>query len=122
MARIYPGYYQALLTTHQNYARSNNMILDWFNAGDAVSFAQEIVREVNRLFPPQDQKGKAIPTKTYQKKFDSLIVRIRTFSSKHKLNIYKKAKLLNTVKWEMRDAGHEELIINEFISFIAPLL
>ena len=98
------------------------MILDWFNAGDAVFFAQEIVREVNRLFPPQDQKGKAIPAKTYQKKFDSMIARIRTFSSNHKLNIYKKAKLLNTVKWEMRDAGHEELIINEFISFIAPLL
>ena len=98
------------------------MILDWFNAGEAVLFAQEIVREVNRLFPPTDQKGKAIPTKTYQKKFDSLIVRIHTFSSKHNLNIYKKAKLLNTVKWAMRDAGHEEIIIDEFISFITPLL
>jgi hypothetical protein len=98
------------------------MILDWFNAGEAVLFAQEIVREVNRLFPPTDQKGKAIPTKVYQKKFDSLIVRIRTFSLKHKLNIYKKAKLLNTIKWEMRDAGHEKVIIDEFISFITPLL
>jgi hypothetical protein len=98
------------------------MILDWFNAREAVLFAQEIVREVNRLFPPTDQKGKAIPTKAYQRKFDGLIVRIRTFSSKHKLNIYKKAKLLNTIKWEMRDAGHEETITNEFISFITPLL
>jgi hypothetical protein len=98
------------------------MILDWFNAREAILFAQEIVREVNRLFPPTDQKGKAIPTKAYQRKFDGLIVRIRTFSSKHKLNIYKKAKLLNTIKWEMKDAGHEELIINEFISFITPLL
>jgi hypothetical protein len=98
------------------------MILDWFNAGEAVLFAREIVREINRLFPPQDQKGKTIPAKTYQKKFDSLITRIRTFSLKHKLNIYKKAKLLNAIKWEMKDAGHEEVIINEFISFIAPLL
>jgi hypothetical protein len=98
------------------------MILDWFNAGEAVLFAQEIVRDVNRLFPPTNQKGKAIPTKVYQKKFDGLIVRIRTFASKHKLNIYKKAKLLNTIKWEMRDAGHEEIIIDEFISFITPLL
>jgi hypothetical protein len=98
------------------------MILDWFNAGEAVLFAQGIVGDVNRLFPPQDQKGKAIPTKIYQKKFDSMVVRIRTFSSGHKLNIYKKAKLLNTIKWEMKDAGHDEIIINEFISFIAPLL
>ncbi|KXS33662.1 MAG: Uncharacterized protein AWT59_0220 [Candidatus Gallionella acididurans] len=98
------------------------MILDWFNAEEAVLFAHEIVREVNRLFPPAEQKGKAIPAKEYQRKFDSLIVRVRTFSSKHRLNIYKKAKLLNTIKWEMKDAGHEEVIVNEFISFLAPLL
>lgn len=98
------------------------MILDWFNAEEAVLFAHEIVREVNRLFPPAEQKGKAIPAKEYQRKFDSLIVRVRTFSSKHRLNIYKKAKLLNTIKWEMRDAGHEDVIVNEFISFLAPLL
>ena len=98
------------------------MILDWFNAGEAVMFAQEIVRDVNRLFPPADQKGKAIPAKEYKKKFDGLITRIRTFSLKHKLNIYKKAKLLNTIKWEMKGAGHEEVIIKEFISFITPLL
>jgi hypothetical protein len=98
------------------------MILDWFNAGEAVLFAQEIVLDINRLFPPKEHKGKAIPAKVYQQKFDSLVVRIQTFSIKNKLNIYKKAKLLNTIKWEMKDAGHEEAIINEFISFIAPLL
>ncbi|HTN93919.1 MAG TPA: hypothetical protein VMJ33_05010 [Gallionella sp.] len=98
------------------------MILDWFNAGDAVSFANEIVRDVNRLFPPADQKGKPIPEKEYKRKFESLVTRIRAFSSKHKLNIYKKAKLLNTIKWEMKDAGHEETVIKEFISFIVPLL
>ena len=98
------------------------MILDWFKAGEVVLFAQEIVREVNRLFPPGDQKGKAMPAKVYQKKFDSLVIRIGKFSSKHKLNVYKKAKLLNTIKWKMKDAGHEEVIISEFISFITPLL
>jgi hypothetical protein len=98
------------------------MILEWFNAGEAVLFAQEIVREVNRLFPPADRKEKAIPKKEYQRRFDTLVYRIRAFSLKHKLNIYKKAKLLNTIKWEMKDAGHEEKIISEFISFIAPLL
>jgi hypothetical protein len=98
------------------------MILDWFNAGDAVLFAKEIVRDINRLFPPTEQKGKPIPAKEYKKKFDSLVTRTRAFSLKHKLNIYKKAKLLNTIKWEMKDAGHEKVIINEFISFITPLL
>jgi hypothetical protein len=98
------------------------MILDWFDAGEAVLFAHEIVREVNRLFPPAEQKGKTMSAKAYQRKFDSLVIRIGRFSSKHKLNIYKKAKLLNTIKWDMREAGHEEVIVSEFISFLAPLL
>lgn len=99
------------------------MILDWFNAEEAVLYAHEAVREINRLFPPSDQqKGKAIPTKEFQKKFDGLVIRTRAFALKNKLNIYQKAKLLNTIKWEMRDAGHEEIIIDEFISFIAPIL
>lgn len=98
------------------------MILDWFNAGEAVSFAHEVVQEVNRLFPPAEQKGKAMPAKTYQRKFDGMVVRIHGFVSKNRLNIYKKAKLLNTIKWDMKEAGHEEVIINEFISFLAPLL
>jgi hypothetical protein len=98
------------------------MILDWFNAGEAVLFAHEIVREINRLFPPVERKGKAIPKKEYQRRFDSMVVRIRTFSQKHKLNIYKKAKLLNTIKWELKGAGHEETFISDFISFLTPLL
>jgi hypothetical protein len=98
------------------------MILDWLNVGEVVSFAKEIVRDVNKLFPPADQKGKAIPVKEYRRKFEGLVVRIRTFSEKRKLNIYKKAKLLNTIKWEMREVGHDEMTVDEFISFIAPLL
>jgi hypothetical protein len=98
------------------------MILDWFNAGEAVSFAQEIVRDINRLFPPADQKGKAIPKNVFQKKFEGLIVRVLTFAKKRKLNIYKKAKFLNTIKWDLREAGHEDVFIDEIIALIAPLL
>jgi hypothetical protein len=98
------------------------MILEWFNAGEAVLFAQEMVREINRLFPPEERKGKVIPKKEYQRRFDSMIVRMRTFSLTHKLNIYKKGKLLNTIRWELKDAGHEEAFISEFISFLSPIL
>lgn len=48
------------------------MILDWFNAGEAVLFAQEIVLEINRLFPPTGQKGKAMLVKVYQQNLIAL--------------------------------------------------
>ena len=98
------------------------MILDWFDTGEAVLFAQEVVRDVNRLFPPTENKGKAIPKKTFQKKFENLILRTREFATKHKLNIYKKAKFLNIIKWELREAGHEDAVVDEVIALITPLL
>lgn len=98
------------------------MILDWFKAGEAVLFAQEVVMEINRLFPPTDQKGKAIPKKVFEKKFENLVVRTRAFAQKHKLNVYKKAKFLNTIKWELREAGHQDDLIDDVIALITPLL
>lgn len=98
------------------------MILDWFKAGEAVLFAQEMAREINRLFPPTEQKGKAIPRKVFEKKFESLIARTHVFAQKQKLNVYKKAKLLNTIKWELHEAGHEDELINDVIALITPLL
>lgn len=37
-------------------------------------------------------------------------------------NVYKKAKFLNTVKWKLRDAGHEEKLIDEMVSLLAASL
>ena len=98
------------------------MILDWFNAGEPVSFAQGLARDIDRLFPPVPQQARAVNAKKHQKKFDSLIVSIRAFATQHKLNVYKKAKLLNTIKWEMRDAGHDDALIDEIIALITRLL
>ena len=55
------------------------MILDWFNAGEAVLFAKRLSATSTGYFRPPITKGKAIPAKEYQKKFDSLITRIRRF-------------------------------------------
>jgi hypothetical protein len=50
------------------------------------------------------------------------VLRTRTFAQQHNLNVYKKAKLLNTIKWELRDSGHEETLINEIPALLTPLL
>ncbi|NDP42605.1 MAG: hypothetical protein GZ089_07800 [Aromatoleum sp.] len=65
---------------------------------------------------------KTSSAKKDQKKLNSLVLRTRKFAQQHKLNIYTKAKLLNTIKWEMRDAGHDEAVVDEVVTLIAPLL
>jgi hypothetical protein len=98
------------------------MIREWFDARDAVAFAQGIVRDIDRLFPLAPQKRKPTSIKKDRKKLDALVLRTRAFAQQHKLNVYKKAKFLNTIKWQMRDAGHEKALIDEIISLLTPLL
>ena len=101
---------------------SDEMIREWFDAREAVAFAREIARDIDRVFPPSLEKRKPTSAKKDQKKLDGLILRTRTFAQRHKLNVYKKAKLLNTIKWELRDAGHEESLIDEILALLTPLL
>ncbi len=98
------------------------MIREWFDAREAVEFARGIARDVDRLFPPAPHKKIPTSAKKDRKKFDSLVFRTRRFAQQHKLNVYKKAKLLNTIKWELRDAGHQETLIDEIIALLTPLL
>jgi hypothetical protein len=98
------------------------MIRDWFDSREAVAFALGLVQDIARLFPLDPQRKKPTSIKKDRKKLDALVIRTRTFAQEHKLNVYKKAKLLNAVKWQMRDAGHDEALIDEIIALLAPLL
>jgi hypothetical protein len=98
------------------------MIRHWFDAKEAVAFARDISRDINRLFPPAPRAGKQSSAKKDQKKLDALILRTRKFAQQHKLNVYKKARLLNTIKWELRDAGQSPALIDEIIALLTPVV
>ena|SRR5437667_7106266 len=98
------------------------MIPGWFDAKEVVEFARGIARDIDRLLPVVRQNRKPASPKKDRQKLDALVLRTRAFSQQHKLNVYKKAKLLNTIKWELREAGHEEAFINEVISLLTPNL
>lgn len=48
--------------------------------------------------------------------------RTYALASMYKLNIYKKAKLLNKVKWGIREADHEDDFTDKVVVFLTPLL
>lgn len=102
------------------------MILDWFDAREAVAFGKEISLDIKRLFPVSiSEKSPAVSAKKdrkSQKKLDGLALRTRAFALEHSLNIYKKARLLNTIKWELREQGQDESLIDELVRLLAPLL
>lgn len=94
------------------------MVIEWLNASEVVAFAGEISQEIERLFPPDEKRVTLRSAKKEQRRLDSLLLRVRVYTSKTPLNVYKKAKFLNALKWKLRDAGHD----NEFINDVVALL
>ncbi len=74
-------------------------------------FARTLAEELCKMYPPHVQKGAGIPEKSLknlERKFDSLCDKAAAFRREHKLGIYKKARLANTFRWELKTRGHDE--------------
>jgi hypothetical protein len=99
------------------------MILDWFDAREAVAFGELLVQEIGILFPlGADAARKSPSAKKERKRLEGLVTRTRSFAQGHKLNIYTKAKLLNTVKWKLREQAYPDEMVDEIIALLAPVL
>lgn len=98
------------------------MIIEWFNTREVLTFAEEVTLEIERLFSVNDSRSKLRNTAKEQKKLVALLGRVRTYATQSPLNIYKKAKFLNTIKWKLRDAGHDEKFIDDIVALLAKSL
>ncbi|MEO8157893.1 MAG: hypothetical protein ABI648_08860 [Betaproteobacteria bacterium] len=79
----------------------------WFDSREVDKFADWLAAEIIERYPPQgldtDSKKAA---QRLQKVHSSLFLRIEAFAKENKLNVYKRARLGNRIKWAMRDAGY----------------
>jgi hypothetical protein len=88
---------------------------------DVDKFAGQLVDEVFRLRPPEDKAGPLNPgvsLKYLEQRVDALFATATAFRKQHKLGIYKKARLANSFRWEMKERGYE----NSFIEMITEKL
>ena len=98
------------------------MVLDWFNTKEVVALANEVAGELQKL--PLGDWGsiKQGPTRMEFQKSDAVIARVTEFAGRRDLGIYKKAKFLNTVKWQLKDAGLNEDLVDEFVALLTAAL
>lgn len=77
-------------------------------------FARGLATEIFRLRPPE---GKATPgnpgvsLKSLERKVDDLFAKATAFRKQHKLGIYKRARIANTFRWEMKDRGYDDAFV-----------
>lgn len=99
------------------------MILSWFDTKEVDALADRIVRDLVRRVPPStidDQGRKAAANR--DKRRDSIRRQVRDFTSKHRLNLYKKARLANRFKWALHEAGYSKALIDEMTFELATIM
>jgi hypothetical protein len=99
------------------------MILKWFDTKEVDALADRIAKDLVRRVPPStiDDRGKKAAANR-EKRRDSIRRQVRDFTSKHRLNVYKKARLANRFKWALHEAGYESAIVDEMTFDMATIM
>jgi hypothetical protein len=87
------------------------MIFDLFDAREASQFGLTLAEFIAQRIPASSDKPKS--GKKQQEIFQKAGAQIAQFKSKHKLNVYTKAKLANAFKWKLLDLGYDKALVDE---------
>jgi hypothetical protein len=89
------------------------MLFDWFNTKEVDAFADSVVAELQQRFPPS---GVDLSTQRavdrVAKNVDRLMARVGEFARSRRLNLYKKARFGNRIKWALKEARYPELFVD----------
>lgn len=90
----------------------------WLSTKKSESFGQELASMLMELVPKDALlvESKRLSKSNYAK--EKLQKRIRQFKQEEVLNFFKTAKLLNTFKWALKDAGYDEAFVEGFASWV----
>lgn len=87
----------------------------WFRSSDVDEFAESIVGELKRRFPPSgiDMEAKKARDRI-QRTYQFIFARIEAFARSADLNLYRKARLGNRVRWALVEAGYPKPFVDAF--------
>jgi hypothetical protein len=88
------------------------MGLSWLDTKEVDAFADSVVAELLQRFPPTGidlSTRKAI--ERVVKNVDKIALRVAEFGRTRKLNLYKKARFGNRVKWALKEAQYPDQFV-----------
>ena len=93
-------------------------MFEWFSVQKSKSLGLELAKLVKEhdLHDTQRNKSKRLSKINYAK--EKMLGRIRHYKQEDVLNFYKIAVLLNTFKWELKDAGYDEDMTGALASWV----
>lgn len=98
------------------------MIFKWFDTSDVDALAERMVKEFCERLPIAEcQAGGRKAEVRLRGAHDTLLQQAREFASSKRLNIYKKSRLANRVKWALLDSGYPKPLADEIAYELAAI-
>ena len=82
------------------------MFGNWLNTKEVDEVADAIVADLVKRLPPAPGPHTRKTVDRLKRTQDVVFARLEQFARSQKLNIYKKARLANRVRWGLREAGY----------------
>ena len=98
------------------------MVLQWFQAGPAVDFGPHMADEVARIVPLDASKGAGKKANKQLDKFRRAILHASDLRTKVPLNVYKKARCADTLRWALIDKGYPKPFVEEVVRLVVTRL
>ena len=96
------------------------MRLRWFDTSEVEAFAASLASEFIERAPPESSMQTVRGAKArLTESTDLMLRRVANFASGRRLNILKRARLANSLKWRLHEAGYEKSLIDELTLDVA---
>ena len=98
------------------------MLLQWFDAKSAVEFGEHMAAEVARIVPLDASRATRKSAAKQLDKFQRAIMHASDLKAQGRLNIYKKARCANTLRWSLLDKGYPKPFVEEVVRLVITRL
>jgi hypothetical protein len=84
-------------------------VFETFKTKQVDEFADSIIAELRERHPPERARpARPKDIERVQKLFGRIFLRIDSFVSEHRLNLYTKARFANRIRWGLKEAGYAD--------------
>ena len=89
-------------------------MLEFFSTRKVTDFAKSLAQDVAKRYPPAiaNNPAQMVSQKRLSGILEETFTRAAEFNRENKLGWYKKAKLGNEFKWELKEMGYDEKFID----------
>jgi len=95
----------------------------WFDTKDMDEFASSIAAELIKRVPPTSLgSGKKRTAGQLKSSHHAIFTRAENFARTHPLNIYKRARMGNSFRWALREAGYPRDLVEAWTYELVTLI